>query len=532
MLDRLLSSLFNARKALTGAGALVRAASLVGAGGLAAFAFAPYFQIYLLIPGFVLFFWLLDATPDLRRAFTVGWLFGLGHFGVGFYWIVHAFLVDAARYGWMAPFAIFFMAAGLALFPAIVGAMARFLFGRWALDSAGRVLLLACVWIGVEWVRGWVLTGLPWNLVGMVWAGSDVMMQFAALGGVLGLGLVTLIAAMLPAVLADMGRPSCRIVAWPIGGMCVIGLVAAFGWARLGAAEIGYVEKVRLRIVQPNTPQHLKWAPDKRMAHIRELAKLSQHPPESGPPPTHLIWPETAVTYNLQHSPNLLTGLAGIVPPGGVLLTGAPRSDAPVSKAPKYWNSLLAVGGDAKIAAVYDKRHLVPFGEYVPMRGLLPVDKLTQGRGDFAVGAGKRTLRVQGLPPFAPLICYEAIFASEVRQLGASPEWLLNITNDAWFGHSAGPYQHLAAVRFRAVEMGVPLVRAANTGVSAVFDPFGRVLGDIPLGTQAVLDTPLPKALANRPLYARHGDLLVLVLMAVCLLIAWRACGIKRETRA
>ncbi len=510
------------RQRLMRTGRLSRALVLFVAGALSATALPPLHLVILLIPAFVVLFWATDDAVTPGRAFRVGWLFGVGHFAVGFYWVGYAFLVDAAQYGWMAPFAVLGMACGLALFVALVSGVSRWIYSTVKLAPVGRVMVFAGIWIVVEWLRGWVLTGFPWNLIGSVWVFSDAMVQFAALGGVLGLGLVTLIAALLPAVLADpSGPPMTRRWIWPLAGFAVLIIIAGFGMLRLSTAETTNVEGVRLRLVQPNVPQHLKWQADLRMGHVRKLAKLSVQPPQPGwLPPTHLIWPETAVPFNMQHSPNLLAGLSKIVPPSGALLTGAPRSDAPVSATPSYWNSLLVLGPDADIRAVYDKRHLVPFGEYVPWRSLLSLTKLTEGRTDFSIGKTARTIALKGLPEFAPLICYEAIFTSEVRELGLKPKWLLNITNDAWFGQSAGPYQHLAAVRFRAVEMGLPLARVANTGISAMVDPYGRIMQQLPLGGEGVLDVPLPTALEAKTLYGRFGDLLVFLMIGACLLLA------------
>ena len=505
----------------------VQALTLILLGALAATAFPPVHLIVFLIPAFVVFFWLVDATPTLKGAFRVGWLFGIGHFAAGFYWVGHAFLVDAARYGWMAPFAVLGLAMGLALFSGLVAVVSKYLFKLMQAGVYGRTVVFAVVWISVEWLRGWILTGFPWNQIGSVWANIDIMMQFASVAGVLGLGLVTLIAAALPAGLAYTEEPERRKFL-PIVGFALLVCVAGFGAMRLSGVKTDVVDGVKLRLVQPNIPQHLKWKPKLRLDHVRSLIRLSVQRFEGVPPPSHIIWPETAVPYNLQHDPNLLSALGKTAPVGGALITGSPRSSGPKTQKPEYWNSLLAIRPGGEVEAVYDKIHLVPFGEYVPWRNVLRFTKLTEGRTDFSMGQTPRTLKVTGLPVFAPLICYEAIFANEVRALGIEPRWLLNITNDAWFGQSSAPYQHLAAVRFRSIEMGLPLARVANTGISAMIDPYGRILAQLALGSEGVLDVDLPKALKKQTLYGQFGDGIVALMMIVC--VGFAAVGRDRKS--
>ena len=489
---------------------------LIILGALAAMAFPPFYLVVFLVPAFVVLFWLVDAAPTFSRALWIGWLFGIGHFAVGFYWVGHAFLVEPLRYGWMVPFAVLGLAMGLALFSGFVAVTSKYLFKQTNLNAYGRVVIFAVNWISVEWLRGWFLTGFPWNQIGSVWANSDTMMQFASVTGVLGLGLMTLLAALLPAGLVyrcEFKNNNFRFL--PIIGFVSLICIAAFGQFRLLGVDPRAMHTVKLRLVQPNIAQHLKWKPSLGRSHVRSLVRLSVQAPDRGAPPSHIIWPETAIPYDLQKDTNLLKVLGEITPPGGALITGAPRSSGPKSKLKQYWNSLIVVQPGGKIMKFYDKMHLVPFGEYVPWRSFLRLTKLTAGRTDFSVGETPRTIKIAGLPMFAPLICYEAIFAHEVRSLGAQPLWLLNITNDAWFGQSSAPYQHLAAVRFRAVEMGMPLARVANTGISAMVDPYGRVVAQLALGSKGVLDVFLPKALENKTIYRRFGDIIVALLMIV-----------------
>ena len=478
------------------------AAAVLGALGAAAMPPAGF--VLALVPAFSGLVWLAEGR-DWKGALNIGWCFGFGHFAAGFYWIANAFYVDAALYGWLAPGAVAGLTAGMAIFPAIaVGATAE-LSRHLALRPWARAVALAAFWTLSEWLRGQMFTGFPWNLAGTVWVVSDIMLQSAAWIGVFGLGLVTVCAAALPAAIGrDAGARD-----WAVGlsGLALLALFALGGWARLSGAENASVDGVRLRLVQPNIPQHLKWHPDLKVAHVKKQIEMSRAPAASVPP-THVIWAETAVPFNLASDRPLQKVLGLAAPAGGLLVTGAPRAAGAPGAGQQLWNSAHAITPNGVIVATYDKQHLVPFGEYVPLRGLLGFSKLTAGRLDFSPGTGARVIDLPGLPSAAVLICYEVIFPGEVpghRPDGLPrPGWLLNLTNDAWFGMSAGPYQHLAAARLRAAEQGLPLVRVANTGISAVIDAYGRTRAELALGQPGVLDAALPTALAETP-YARFG---------------------------
>jgi len=484
-------------------------------GLVSAAALPPLTLVPLLIPAFTGLLWLLDGAQRPRQAAFIGWSFGFGHMAAGLYWVGIAFLVDAARFGLIMPFAVAGLAAGMALFPALaVYAMAA---TGWR--GPARVVLLATTWLAVEWLRSWVFTGFPWNLMGTVWDFSPAMLQLAAVTGVWGLSWLTIMAAAAPAVLAEPGNQGSRksTRAFVITVFAMIGLVWAGGALRLGAAPAvgtAVVPDVRLRLVQASIPQALKWAPEARRRNVEQQRTLSQRPGVESV--THIIWPETAVPYLLDQDPDLRRILAEIVPPDGLLITGAPRfsEEAGVSR---LRNSLLALDGRGDIVATFDKYHLVPFGEYTPFRSVLGALKLTVGATDFSPGPGPVTMALPGLPAVSPMICYEAIFPGQVIAPsdgpgGNRPGWMLNITNDGWFGISSGPYQHFASARLRAVEEGLPLVRAASSGISAVVDPYGRVIGRLGLNQIGVLDASLPLSIDGGTLYARLGNWVVLIL--------------------
>ncbi len=489
-------------------------------GALASAALPPLHLIPLLIPAFTGLLWLLDGAVRRREAAALGWSFGFGHMLTGLYWIGIAFLVDADRFGPVMPFAVLGLSAGLALFPALAVVAAAWPGWR----GPARVALLAAAWLAAEMLRAWVLTGFPWNLIGTVWSFAPTMLQLSALTGVWGLSAMTVFAAGAPAVLTGPGAGRGR-AAFVTLALLLPALVWGGGALRLAMAPAlgaATVDGVMLRLVQPSIDQALKWVPELRRGHIENQMRLSSGP--AARPVSHVIWAETAVPFLLDDAPELRNQLAGIVPRGGLLIAGAPRMDGSGARR-RLWNSLHGLDETGAVVGTYDKHHLVPFGEYTPLRavlGWLGLAKLTVGAQGFRAGPGLVTLDLPGLPPFSPLICYEAIFPGRVVAEGARPQWLLNLTNDAWFGISSGPYQHFAGARIRAVEEGLPLVRVANSGISAVVDPYGRLLGRLRLTQVGVLDSRLPQPAKGVTLYARYGDrmgLFVFVILAFSALI-------------
>ena len=465
-------------------------------GALAAAALPPVHAIPVLAISFSALMWQLDGAGRTRTAFARGWWFGFGFFVAGLYWIAHALLTDPARYGWMIPFAV----GGLAAVLAVIHGLATVVAHRFARPGIGRILVFAAAWTAAEGLRGALFTGFPWNPIGNVWTISPAMLQLASVTGVYGLGAITIAAAASPAALAGTGR---RRWAPVTAASALLIIVYAGGAMRLAGAPTTVVDGVLLRLVQPNIAQHHKWRPELRAAQFTKHLRLSATP--SSRPPTHVIWAETAAPFVVADDANSRRRMAEVVPDGGFLLTGALRTSRSAEGRFQVWNSLLAVDGDARVRAAYDKFHLVPFGEYMPFRSVLGFAKLTAGTTDFSAGPGPRSLRLAGLPPVGPLICYEAIFPGRVVRRDDRPGWLLNITNDAWFGISSGPHQHFASARMRAVEEGLPLVRVANTGISGVIDAYGRVTARLGLGREGVLDAALPVA-ANPTPFARWGN--------------------------
>ena len=446
---------------------------------------------------------LLRAMGDAGQA---GWGLGFGYFVAGLWWLGAAFLVEADQFAWALPLGVLGLPAVLAIYPALGFALARLLWST----GASRLLALA-FGLGVsEWLRGQLFTGFPWNAFGMSLGDNIVTAQIASLFGLYGLTVLAVAIFAAPATLVDQslqgapkstGRFRCRPTM--IAGACLI-LIAAFGEMRLSRQTPGDVDGVRLRIMQPNILQDAKFRPDNKAAILQQYLSLSDRatsPTASGiADVTHLVWPESAFPFILSRDPDAIRQIAARLSQGAVLVTGAARLETtgPGNGRAEYFNSIEVVTKDGLADAKYDKIHLVPFGEYLPLGSVLDklgIRQFVHIPGGFTPGVGPRVLAVPGLPPALPLICYEAIFP-EVSESGRDrPKLILNVTNDSWFGLTSGPYQHLAQARLRTIESGLPLVRAANTGISAIVDPYGRVVASLPLGVEGVLDGRLPKSI-------------------------------------
>jgi apolipoprotein N-acyltransferase len=506
------------------------------AGALSSLAQPPFFVFPLLWLTFPVLVWLVDGAAGQGRsgrvrrifpAFAVGWWFGFGYFLAGLWWIGAAFLVDAREFGWLMPFAVLGLTAGLAVFFGLGTAAARIF---WSEDWR-RIFSLALGLGGAEWLRGHILTGFPWNALGYALTAGEALMQSAALFGLDALNVVAVLIFAAPAVLAPQaGRPG---RSWALPSLAVLSIagLGLYGVARLAKGQTDFVPDVSLRIVQPALDQALKWDPAREQQVLDAYLSLSA--PAGGllAPGSILVWPESAFPFALTQRPNALAAIANLLPPGTALVTGAFRIEATSTGEQRVYNTLYTVGDDGTILDAYDKVHLVPFGEYLPAHDLLQRIGLRQLAADgFAAGPRRRDLVLPFGPPFAPLICYEAIFPGAVLADGPRPGYLLNVTNDGWFGLTTGPYQHFHQARMRSVEEGLPLVRAANTGISAVIDPYGRVLASTKLGQAVALDARLPKAIPET-FYAKWRTLIFYLLMIVCALLALSSAIYPRHRR-
>ncbi|MGO8840356.1 MAG: apolipoprotein N-acyltransferase [Methyloceanibacter sp.] len=526
---------------LTGA---KRAALAASAGALSVLAFAPVHGWPVLFVSFGLLVWLLDGCharhaelrPRLQCAGLAGFWFGLGYFLTGLYWIAEAFLVEPWRHGWLIPFVMTLLPGGMALFFAAAAALAMLLWR----PGAARVFALAIAFGLAEFARGHVLTGLPWNLIGYGLAATAATMQLAAVLGVYALSLLAVLLFASPlAIFAPEGsglaqRKGAGLLALVLLLAFLLGIV--WGERRLAGDDLA-TTGVRLRIVQADVDQANKWRPENSAEIFNDYLDLTKS--GGGSPGLNgiglVIWPETAVPFLLAESSDALLAIGDLLPEGTTLLVGAVRlgeeRDAQGRlTSRRIYNSLLVIDDKAQILGTYDKIHLVPFGEYLPFQDFmerLGIMQLTGVRGGFSPGSRPRLLSIPGAPPASPLICYEIIFPDDVTDKETRPGWLLNVTNDAWFGTSAGPHQHFHQAELRAVEQGLPVVRAANTGISAIIDPYGRVVAELGLGKEGVVDGLLPQALPPTP-FARWGRLIEGLVLALAI-AGWLALRVRRS---
>ncbi|MBI1869111.1 MAG: apolipoprotein N-acyltransferase [Methylocystis sp.] len=510
------------------------------AGAIGALALAPVDFAPAMLAPMCAAVWLIDGSATATHgggsgfmrasaasAAAAGWWLGFGYFLAGLWWLGAALLVEADQFAWALPLAVLGVPAGLAVFTSLGFALARLLWSSGSL----RVFALAAGLGASEWLRGHLLTGFPWNDFGMALAGPLVFAQAGALIGLYGLDVLAIIVFAAPATLVNAAAPRRFVTPALAAALAVLVALTLFGALRLSRGETEFVDGVRLRLMQPNLPPDAKFkaanGPD-IVRHYLALSDRATTPERAGvADATHLVWPESAFPFVLSREPQALAQIARVLQ-GKTLITGAARVEearfagAGATQRTKIYNSIEVVQG-GKIVAAYDKIHLVPFGEYLPLASLLGplgVNHLVPGVWDE--GRGARRLIAPGLPPMAPLVCYEAIFPGEAAPPDADnarPQLLLNVTNDGWFGRTSGPYQHLAQARLRAIEEGLPLVRAANTGISALVDPYGRILEQLPLGVEGVLDGRLAKALPATP-FSTHPNLWPLALWFAAAMLA------------
>lgn len=555
LVDHIFLIVERARDATSACQGWRRRGLLLGAGGASVLAMAPFFFWPILFFTFPVLVWLIDDNAAhassrrlvARRCAHDGWWFGFGYFLFGLYWIGEAFLVEADIFGWLMPFAVTIMPAGLALFFAGVTGLAGLL---WTTGLA-RLFLLAAIFGAGEWVRGHIFTGFPWNTIGYAFTYPLSLMQSASLVGVYGLTPWVVLACSSPVVAV-----SDRVMVYGsrLGGSLLgvalaavpIGALWIYGATQIASGRGDVVEGVTLRLVQPSVPQRDKWLNEKQSGIFADHILLSKTNGDGrvddAAGVTHVIWPEASMPFLPLRHPAALTRIGEMLPPDAVLIAGALRVEdaqhnaseqipydersaeqTPVQqKQPRVYNSLMVFDSDGRLATLYDKTHLVPFGEYLPFRAFLEsvgLQTLTRLRGGFEIGPKPRPLMtIAGLSPVGPLICYEAIFPGAVVSPGKRANVLINVTNDGWFGNTTGPQQHFHQARVRAVEEGVPLIRSANNGISAVVDPRGRIIAMLGLNERGSVDSALPKPL-DPTVFATHGFVPFWIVILVFVLI-------------
>lgn len=483
---------------------LKRAALAALAGALAVLALPPFNFFAVLFVSLPVLVWLLDGASGaadsgvlgrLRPAFATGWWFGFGYFTAGLWWLANALLVDAESFAWALPIAIFGLPALLALYYGAATALARLMWS----DGLGRIAALAAAFGLAEWIRGFAFTGFPWNAIGYAAMPTPLLMQSSEVVGIYGMSALAVFVFSVPALIGT-GRGA---VSGQLAALALFLAHAGYGWFALSQPE-GVPPQAGgavVRIVQPAVDQSAKWDMAERERIFQQLLDLSAMPPRPRTArPTHIIWPETALPFLLTENPGALSRMADMLQVGQTLVTGAVRPEEGTGGATqRYYNTIYAIDDEGQIVGSADKAHLVPFGEYLPFEELLRqfgLSPVAETFGGFSAAERRSLLALPGGLNAVPLICYEAIFPGLAEVDEGRGDLLLNVTNDAWYGNTPGPYQHLRQAQVRAVETRLPLVRAANSGISVVTDAAGRVVGSLALGEAGAFDVELPYAAA------------------------------------
>ena len=491
--------------------ALAFAAGLAGALG-----FQPVGLWPLTLLSFAALLWLVERAPGLRSALARGWCFGFGQFVLGLNWIATAFTYQAAMPAWLGWVAVVLLSLYLAVYPAAAAGLAY----RWGRrNRLVLVLVFAAAWIVTEWLRATLFTGFAWNPVGVALVDTGLAWPARWIGTYGLSGLVVLLGG---ALLLALGSDQRRAAAGT--ALAVIGLCAA-AWGVAAAERSGPLGKM-VRIVQPNIGQQNKWDPGFRDENFRRQQRLTGAPLAE---PRLVLWPEAATPDYIGVDPRARSRIAGLIGPRDIIMLGAVELVfGPDGMTDAAYNSLFALDSTGRILGRYDKAHLVPYGEYLPMRPLLSrigLSRLAPGDKDFLSGPGPRNILLPGFGRAGVQICYEIIFSGDVVDDEERPDFIFNPSNDAWFG-AFGPPQHLAQARLRALEEGLPVLRATPTGISAVIDRHGRLLQSIPTGIEGVIDTRLPPP-GQATLFARFGNLTP---FAFVLLLVAGAVAVRRKT--
>ncbi|MBR1778357.1 MAG: apolipoprotein N-acyltransferase [Alphaproteobacteria bacterium] len=489
-------------------------APALGLGAAAVSALPPYYflpGVFLAFSGLII---LLNRAESKKQAACLGFWFGFGFFSVGLSWVCNAFLIEGMGFEALVPLPPIGFGLWGGLFPAAAGVIAV-CFPK----GARRLVAFSAAWGIMEWVRSWLFTGFPWNLLASVWTRWPAMMQSASVWGAFGLGVITVFMAGLPGLLKDQPKKSLRPV-W--SALCIALILIGYGDLRLrNVSDVSdTINGIKIRLVQPNIPQGQKWDKDEAEQHLMELVHLSRS--EGAEQISHVIWPETATQFFLQEDKFARGMVMSALAPGGILLAGSLRLQRDEAGRPvKLFNSIVALNDLGIVLGKYDKSHLVPFGEYVPLAKFFPfIRKITPVQMDFGKGSGIKTTIIPRTLPAGMLVCYEVIFPGRIADKKTRPYWLINVTNDGWYGISAGPHQHFAAAQMRSVEEGLPLARSANTGISGMIDAYGRITASLELGTQGVVDAGLPRRTENPTFYAMYGNVIPLLFCMILLIAA------------
>ncbi|MCL2504871.1 MAG: apolipoprotein N-acyltransferase [Alphaproteobacteria bacterium] len=484
-----------------------RLALAFAAGSLMVLSMPPFNLFPILWICFPIFIILLEIAKNLKQAFFTGWFFALGFFIFGLFWISAALFVDIEKFWWAVPLSLTGLPAFFAVYYGFAGVIAKDIAKHKGLLNLQGALLVGALWCLGDIARSYLFTGFSWNLLGYTWSVSLSMLQITSVIGIYGLTLITGISASLPVCLFSKNKKTI-----PLIGIAVLVVLAVYGVLRLENNK-SEESSIFVRVVQPNIKQTLKWDKNESERNFQTLIELSAM--DSEKKPDYIILPETASAFYLVQNPMKRLELAQYIPFETVIVAGTVRIGWDENHKAKFYNSIAAIDSKGYIQGLYDKSHLVPFGEYIPYRKYLPLQTIAGTGEDFTKGSGIKTLEITSLPSFSPLICYEAIFPGRVTDPENRPDFLINATNDAWYGRTTGPYQHFAIVRVRAIEEGLPLVRAANTGISAVIDGYGRIIEKTNIFEKAVIDRPLPLKTESTFFARQHNLVFVMILIII-----------------
>ncbi|MBE6450989.1 MAG: apolipoprotein N-acyltransferase [Alphaproteobacteria bacterium] len=499
-------------------------------GFLSALAFAPTYAFYLFVASFCLAFKIADNLDSYKKICAFSYWFGFAYFISGFYWIGNALLVDIVSFGWLYPIALFCIGGFFGLFMIPSFAVWQY-FKHCSVWS--KIFAFACVWVLLEWVRSFIFTGFPWNLLGTAFAFSDTILQMASISGTYGLSFLALIVTGCFYAFLNGRKKSAVAV------LCLlISFTVMFGMWRINGYQ-NTDSDIVVRLVQPSIPQNMKWNRKALEDNFFEYVNLSAQNGLNNV--DFVVWGETALPFDIKHNYEYQEVIKKAVPTNGYLLTGVVRFDV-TGGVYRPYNSMYVIDDKSNVVNFYDKNHLVPFGEYIPFRKYLPywIRPIANSVAEFATGEKFKNITLENYQPFGALICYEIIFPDEVINRKNKPEWLVVLTNDGWYGKSSGPYQHLVATRLRAVEEGITIVRSANSGISAVIDPLGRILNQIPLHKKAYSDIKLPEQKTLYTTYANGGKkiffsailLILLFLLIQRRVVYYRKYKIPVDTKA
>ena len=483
-------------------------------GAISVLALPPYYVFPLLFISICYLLFSISKADSAKKAFAYGYWFGFGWFAFGLSWIGNALLIDAAALGWLYPITLFASGAFFGLFIGIPSALTYYFKKAYA-----QWLAFAALWVIFEWIRSFILTGFPWNLLGSVLSFSPLLLQSVSIFGTYGLSLLVLLGCSAPALFfIYRNKKSIYICTTTIISICAF--IYILGQQRTKSIP-EKTSDITIRLVQPSIPQTMKWDKASLENNFLEYIRLSKSQPLDNI--DFVIWGETATPYPLDIETQYRELITEAIPPKGYLITGLVRYEFENSYNYHPLNSMFILNKQGEIIDFYDKSHLVPFGEYIPLRRFLPdwIRPVTQTISNFKPGKPHKLFHLKNYPTFGALICYEIIFPAQIIDRSNKPQFLVNLTNDGWYGDSAGPHQHLVSTQLRAIEEGITIIRVANTGISTVISPFGKFSPKLQLNQKGILDVSLPQKLSTDTLYGKYGNLIPLTLCFLNILIAF-----------